>query len=200
MNDRPSFLDFKRDNVKGNTIVPPMKDRLGGSYAETRTELEAKKRAEEEEQRRLILERQVEALRMQSEAEYKKKRSGLVAWGIIMTILFLIGGAGTAYFFIFNQKAEEKVSNLNSEIIKLKNDKTDLETKLETSEEIVETFERYYDLEFSTTKDIPAEVWAGIKEKEEAMKSTTGADGAEDFITEEEKEANEAKKDAAKTE
>ena len=171
MNDKPSFLDFKRDNVRGNTIVPPMKDRLGGSYAETRTELAAKKRAEEEEQRRLILERQIEALRMQTEAEYKKKRGGLVAWGIIMTILFLIGGAGTVYFYLLNQKTEEKVSSLNSETIKLKNDNADLERKLEADEEIIKTFEEFYGVELLTTKDIPAEVWAGIKAKEEAKKA-----------------------------
>ncbi len=171
MNDKPSFLDFKRNNVRGDTIVPPMKDRLGDSYAETRTELAAKKRAEEEEQRRLILERQIEALRMQTEAEYKKKRGGLVAWGIIMTILFLIGGAGTVYFYLLNQKTEEKVSSLNSETIKLKNDNTDLERKLEADEEIIKTFEEFYGVELLTTKDIPAEVWAGIKEKEEAKKA-----------------------------
>ena len=146
MNDRPSFLDFKnkKDVVRGNTIVPPMKNKVGDSYAETRQELAAKKRAEEEEQRRLVLERQIEALRMQTEAEYKKKRSGLVAWGLIMTILFLIGAAGTVYFYLFNQKAEEKISNLNSEIIRLKGEKEDLEKKLGVKTEIIGTFEEYY--------------------------------------------------------
>ena len=164
MNDRPSFLDFRNDR---GTIVPPMKNKVGDSYAETRVELEARKRAADEEERRKIMERQIEAMRMQMEADYKRKRSGLIAWGIIMTVLFLIGGAGTAYFYIFYQKSDEKVSTQASEIIKLTNEKSDLEKKLTNDTEILETFEEYYGVELNTKKDIPAEVWAGIKLKQE---------------------------------
>lgn len=96
MEDKPSFLDFNQ----GKTIVPKMQNKLGDSYAETKSELEARKKAEEEARKREIIEREIAAARLQLEAEYKKKRSALLSFAVIMSILAVIGFAAAIYFFI----------------------------------------------------------------------------------------------------
>ncbi len=112
MNDKPSFLDFKRDQ----SIVPPMENKVGNSYAETRAELEAKKRAEAESLRQLEIQRLAEARAMEILAAQKpKKNTGLTVLAILMSFLAVAGiGAAAALYFLY-QEDEGIIKNLTVE-------------------------------------------------------------------------------------
>ena len=99
MEGKPSFLNFSQDR----TIVPKMQNKLGDSYAETKSELEMRKKAEEEARIQQAVERQVQAIRHELETEYKKKRAALLSFGVIMSILTVLGFAAAIYFFLLLQ-------------------------------------------------------------------------------------------------
>ncbi len=112
MNDKPSFLDFKREQ----TIVPPMKNKVGDSYAETRAEIEAKKRAETESLRQLQIQREAERRAMEILAAQKpKKNTGLVVLAILMSFLAVAGISAAAALYFLYQEDETIIKNLEIE-------------------------------------------------------------------------------------
>ena len=100
MNEKPSFLDFNKDR----RIVPPMENKVGGTYAETRAEIEARKRAEEEARRQLQYQeemaRQAELAAQQARMNQPKKNTGLVAVAVLMGVLALVGLGVAGYLFL----------------------------------------------------------------------------------------------------
>ena len=90
-------------------IVPPMKNVVGNTYAETRAEMEAKQRAD--------LESELALARAREEAAEKPKKTTL--WLGILTIVFLVIALAAAGFGIFmydqNTKLLDEYSNLEEE-------------------------------------------------------------------------------------
>ena len=88
-------------------IVPPMKNVVGNTYAETRAEMEAKQRAD--------LESELALARAREAAAEKPKKATL--WLGVLTIVFLTVALGTTAFGIFmydqNTKLQEEYLELN---------------------------------------------------------------------------------------
>ena len=139
MNDKPTFLDFTN---KPRGIVPPMEDRVHGTYAETRAEIEARKRAEEEAQQQLIYQQQqIAALQAQQQMVQPKKNTGLVVLAVFMTILALAGLGAAGFLFMNSSESTEKISKLESE--------------LETASAIIKKVETETGKDIKTVADVP---------------------------------------------
>lgn len=91
------------------SIVPPMQNVVGNTYAETRAEMEAKQRAD--------LEAELALARAREEAAEKPKKS--VLWLGILSIIFLVIALGATAFAIFmydqNIKLQDEYTSLDQD-------------------------------------------------------------------------------------
>jgi len=133
MNEKPSFLDFNKDR----RIVPPMENKVGGTYAETRAEIEARKRAEEEARRQLQYQeemtRQAELAAQQARMNQPKKNTGLVAVAVLMGVLALVGLGVAGYLFLNKTEQDKKLATQESELSAAQQKVAELEEEIENN-------------------------------------------------------------------
>lgn len=115
MSDKKSTIIDTLQLNKPTGIVPPMKNVVGSTYAETRSEIEARKRAEAEAEAALL------AAREAKNAPAKKSS----VWFAVLTVVFLLIALLATGFGIFeytqNLTLESNYDALEKSYIELKN-------------------------------------------------------------------------------
>ena len=111
--EAPTPQDMLQLN-RPRSIVPPMQDVVGNTYAETRSEREAKQRAE--------LESELALARAREEAAQKPKKAML--WlGVLSIIFLLVALAGVGFgvlMYTENTNLKEELDTLNKNYSALK--------------------------------------------------------------------------------
>ncbi len=124
MTSSPEFLHLNNKN----SLHPPMKNVVGNTYAETRAEIEARKKAEQE----------AEMLKFASEPPASEPPKKSSVWFAVLTIIFLIvalAGVGFGVFEYFeNESLKTKNDQLTAEYDSLK---TSYETQKSLYEELL---------------------------------------------------------------
>ena len=128
--ETPEFLHLNNTNSRH----PPMKNVVGNTYAETRAEIEARKRAEEAAKLAKL-----EANRPVPTTPPKKSS----VWFAVLTVLFLLialAGTGFGVFEYFeNETLKENYSNLENDFLKLESERDSL---LEDLTELRKAYDR----------------------------------------------------------
>lgn len=114
MSDKKTNIIDTLQLNKPRGIVPPMKNVVGSTYAETRSELEARERATAEAEAALLAAREA--------ANGPAKKSSV--WFAILSVLFLIialAGTGFGFYeYTKNISLEENYNRLEKDYIELK--------------------------------------------------------------------------------
>ena len=122
MNEKPSFLDLNNSS----TIVPPMKNKVGDSYAETRAEIEARNRANAEALRQAEIQRLAEARAAEIIAAQKpEKHTGLTVLAVLMSLLAVAGVGATAALYFLYAEDEAIIQEIQASTTTEAADKTD---------------------------------------------------------------------------
>ncbi|MBQ6396115.1 hypothetical protein IJH89_00850 [Candidatus Saccharibacteria bacterium] len=118
-NNKTNVIDTLQLN-KPRGIVPPMKNVVGNTYAETRAEIEARQRAEAEAEAALFAAREA--------ANAPVKKSSI--WFSVLTVIFLlIALAGTGfgvYEYVRNQSLQDSLDSLEKSFIELRDREDEL--------------------------------------------------------------------------
>ena len=114
MSKKASIIDTLQLN-KPQGIVPPMKNVVGGTYAETRSEIEARERAAAETEAALL------AAREAKNAPAKKSSVWFAVLTVIFLLIALLGTGLGIYEYTKNLSLEESYNKLEEDYIELKN-------------------------------------------------------------------------------
>jgi len=112
-NKKASVIDTLQLN-KPKSIVPPMKNVVGNTYAETRSEIEARERAAAEAEAALL------AAREAKNAPAKKSSVWFAVLTVVFLIIALLGTGFGVYEYTKNLTLEESYDALEKSYIELK--------------------------------------------------------------------------------